>query len=370
LRYYDLTLINSQGQVLQSTSAGFVPSTTGLPTFSSRVKQQNGQFINNPGALNIEFDLPIVGFALPQGGSWLRISGIGLRTIGQASNLNANPATGTPGAKFILSGGMMKGLPLANPAQAGILAQGQIYTAYGNWQGPEQSLEMTLLPADLNPPNGISFVWMPGQELSAALGNSLAVAFPALTPAISILSGMLHSQSSQNVVGWYESLSQFASYIFQMSKTLGAALTGNNYYPGVIIGFRGNTVYATDATQNPRTVQLAFSDLIGQPTWIAPNQISFKCVLRADIQVADMVTMPPDPGTGGTSIISALALTQQGAAVPGAPTRNSSVFKGSFMVKEVHHFANLRQPDADSWATAFVGVATGGNAAVAVNQLG
>jgi len=106
-------------------------------------------------------------------------------------------------------------------------------------------------------------------------------------------------------------------------------------------------------------VQLAFQDLIGQPTWIGPNTISFKCVLRYDIQVGDMVTMPPDPGTGGTSIISALALTQQGVAVPGQPTRNSSVFKGSFMVNEVHHFGNLRQPDADSWATAFTAVNTG-----------
>jgi len=35
------------------------------------------------------------------------------------------------------------------------------------------------------------------------------------------------------------------------------------------------------------------------------------------------------------------------------------VFKGSFLVNEVHHFGNLRQPDADSWATAFSAVTTG-----------
>jgi hypothetical protein len=360
LRYYDLSILNSQGQLLASTSAGFVPSRTGLPTFSSRVKQANGQFVNNPGALNLEMDIPIAGYALPQGAAWIRVWGIGLRTIGQASNLNRNPATGQGPASFILSGGMGKGLPLANPAQAGILAQGQVYNAYGQWQGPEQSLDLNLGPAIVDPPNGISFVWQPGQELSAAIASCLATAFPALQPPqISITTGLIQSNSSVNVVGFYESLSQFADYILQTTLKIGKNLTGNPYYPGVTISFRGNTIYVTDGSQNPNTVQLAFQDLIGQPTWIGINSISFKCVLRADIQIGTMVTMPPDPGTGGTSIISALALTQQGAAVPGAPARNSSVFKGKFFVTEVHHFGNLRQPDADSWATAFVAVLTG-----------
>jgi len=363
MRFFDLTLISAQGDVLQSTSAGLVPGGKG-PTFSSRVSQ-NGQYINNPGALNLELDIPIVGYALPQGNAFIRLSGIGIRSIGQGSNLNPNPDAGQPGATFILAGGMMKGLPLANPAQAGILAQGQIFSAYGNWQGTEQSLDMNLIPATVEPPNGISFIWSPHQDLAQALSNSFAVAFPDLktknadgSSTITIQPGMLQSQSSQNVVGWYENLAQFASYILDLTIPLGQALTGNKAYPGVIIGIKGNQIFATDATQNPRTVALQFQDLIGQPTWIDIATINFKCVLRADIQIGDMVTMPPDPG-GGTSIISALALTQQGAGVPGAPARNSSTFKGKFCVKEVHHFGNSRQADGDSWATAFVAVATG-----------
>jgi hypothetical protein len=316
--------------------------------------------------LQIEFDITTVGFALPQGGAWIRVSGVGLRTIGQASDLNSDPASGRPAAKFILSAGMGRGLPLANPLQYGILAQGQIYTAYGNWQGPEMSLELNLIPANLDPPNGVSFIWSPGQSLAGALANSFAVAFPDLkttnsdgSSTITILPGLLQSQSSVNVAGWYESLSQFAGYIMDLTKPLGASLVGNGYYQGVVIGIRGNTIFASDATQNPRTVPIAFTDLIGQPTWSQPRTINFKTVLRADIQLMDLITMPPDPGTGGTSLISALALTQQGAAVPGAPTRNSSVFKGNFVVTEVHHFANSRQPDADSWATAFCAVTPG-----------
>jgi hypothetical protein len=39
--------------------------------------------------------------------------------------------------------------------------------------------------------------------------------------------------------------------------------------------------------------------------------------------------------------------------------RSSSAFKGKFFVKEVHHFGNSRQPDAESWATAYTAVAVG-----------
>jgi|HubBroStandDraft_4_1064222.scaffolds.fasta_scaffold20305_5 hypothetical protein len=359
MRRYELMLISATGKALASTSAGFVPSTTGLATFSSTV-QQNGQIVNNPGALNLEADIPIVGFALPQGGSFIRVSGVGLKTIGQSSNLNRNPATGAPPATFILSAGMLKGYPLANPAQFGIIASGQVSNAYGNWQGPEQSLDLTLRAQAVNPPDGISFTWQPGQNLSAALSQALSFAFPTeQAPVISILDGFIQSQSTQNVVGWYESLEQFADYIKQLTVPLGKALSGNPSYPGVIVGIRSNAPFATDATQSPKSIQLAFQDFIGQPTWIGPVTISFKCVLRADIRLFDMVQMPPDPGTGGSSIISSLALTQQGAAVPGAPARNSSVFKGSFLVNEIHHFMNSRSPDADSWATAFTAVSVG-----------
>src|ERR1700722_9326588 len=159
MRRYELSLLSASGQLLQSTSAGFVPSTTGLATFSSTVQVQGGQGpVNNPGALNLELNVIAVGYALPQGDSWLRLSGIGLRTIGQAANLNINPATGQGHTKFILKAGMLKGLPLANPAQYGIIAQGQIITAYGNWQGPEQSLDLNLLAGQVDPPGGISFI--------------------------------------------------------------------------------------------------------------------------------------------------------------------------------------------------------------------
>src|SRR6202012_5056198 len=67
----------------------------------------------DPGALDIEIDLPVASFAQPMGssGAFVRIWGISLADIGQASNLN--------GKRISISGGIQKGLPLANPQQSG-----------------------------------------------------------------------------------------------------------------------------------------------------------------------------------------------------------------------------------------------------------
>jgi hypothetical protein len=37
-------------------------------------------------------------------------------------------------------GGMSKGLPLANAVQSGLLMDGTIQQAWGNWQGTEQNI--------------------------------------------------------------------------------------------------------------------------------------------------------------------------------------------------------------------------------------
>jgi hypothetical protein len=37
-----------------------------------------------------------------------------------------------------------------------------------------------------------------------------------------------------------------------------------------------------------------------------------------------------------------------------SPARSKTVFQGAFKITSVHHFANFRQADADSWTTAFV----------------
>jgi hypothetical protein len=354
VRYYDLTLTNPNGQIVALSQNGFAPSSTGLPTFSSRIPNPNGNGdINNPAALNLELDMPIAPYAVPQGLQSIRLWGIGLQQIAQSANFNANPATSASAYSFVLQAGMKPGLPLASDAAAysGIIARGSIYQAFGNWQGVNQTLDFVVQPADLYPDGGIQFSWLPGQALSVAIYVALNLAFPGYTVNVQgIENDLAQSVSSASVAGHYSSLGDFADMISQQSKAAGPA--NRPYYPGISVVIRDKTLYAYDLQVPGLTKKLNFQDLIGQPTWLNINSISFKTAIRADVQVGDMVQLP-------TALATPYVGTTAAAAVPGAPIRSDSVFKGAFLVQEVHHYANFRQPDADSWSTAFVAVATG-----------
>jgi hypothetical protein len=66
--------------------------------------------------------------------------------------------------------------------------------------------------------------------------------------------------------------------------------------------------------------------------------------------VGDQIVLP-------TGVGPPYALTTPNAALPNAPARAKSGFQGKYIVIEVHHFANFRQADADSWTTSFVAIA-------------
>jgi hypothetical protein len=79
-------------------------------------------------------------------------------------------------------------LPLANPAQAGLLVQGYIWQAFGNWIGTDQSIDLIIAPGppppDINnlsvPPN-LTLNWQQGQSMSDAIKNALTTAYPGFT---------------------------------------------------------------------------------------------------------------------------------------------------------------------------------------------
>jgi hypothetical protein len=86
----------------------------GGPTYTSF---NNG--VTNPAALQVELDIPVAPFASPAStGAFVKIWGIPLDDIRQSKDLRFK------GIKVF--GGFQKGLPLANPAQAGLLVQGYI----------------------------------------------------------------------------------------------------------------------------------------------------------------------------------------------------------------------------------------------------
>lgn len=346
MRYYSITLSDSSGASIVPNGEGFGRGTG--PTFTSLYRNTfTGQTLSDPGALQIDFDIPVYQLAKPQGGSRIKISGVGLKMIGQAANL--------AGMRFQLKAGMSAGLPLANPAQAGVIAEGNIFQGYGNWQGVDQTLDLIVNPAPPGSTDSIfdrklSFFWPAGSSLYDAIDAALQAALPEFKRQIFIDPRIVLPNDE---AGWYASPSQWASYIFGLTQPLGARLLGFNY-SGVQIVATGDTIYVFDGTQQGSpTIQLNFEDLIGQPTWISGIQVSFSTVLRADIGLLNRVRFP-------AGIVTPYAITSPAAGAAASspsfplPAKNKSIFQGDFVIQEVHHFGNFRDPDASAWTTAFV----------------
>ena len=308
MRYYDITVLNKDG----SNFARWKTLTSaGLP---------------DPGALNVELDIPIYSFDTPAGAGYVKVWGIGLPTISQSSNFNGKTI------KILM--GMSKGLPLANPTQVGLPLTGQIFQAFGNWQGITQTLDIVFYAAtgsDATPAN-ITIDWKAGTALSTAIDNTLKTAFPNLKRNIQISQDLVLTHDQP---GSYSTLSAFNDYVNEISQSI---LLGS--YRGVKISISNGAVNVLDATQpsqKNKKLAILFTDLIGQPTWLDVATIQFHCVLRGDLSVGLFITLPQTQQTTTQSSNSQF--------------RNNLSFQGTFQIIRIRNVGNFRTPNAESWIT-------------------
>lgn len=330
MRYYRLDLSRSDNaQPLLLASLGGQPITSLLP---------NG--LVNPAALNVEFDIPVINYTpgAQNKSAYFRVWGIGLKDLTQALTLapSLDPARG--GVNVKLLAGMSKGLPLANPAQQGLIMSGGILQAWGNWEGTVQTLDFIfgpVIPQGNSPAAGTNtfpFSWLAGTPLKVALSETLSNAFPGQKQIINISQNLI---LPSNEYGFYKSVTEFTSYINDRTK----ALLGNNY-AGVSIVSNGQIVTCYDGTVAPAKQDvkaISFQDMIGQPTWLSVNTIIVKLVMRGDLAVSDVIQLPA----------SLTTQTQQSML----NYADRSTFTGKFRIQEIEHFGNFRQPDAASWNT-------------------
>ncbi len=295
---------------------------------------------SNPAALNIELDIPVAPYHSPNGDAMLRIWGLSLKDLGNSFDLNPDPKTGNPTTNVVINAGMAKGLPLATAAagQAGPLVVGSVFQAFGNWTGTEQTLDIILAPAVGNMLSPVNYTldWKANTTLATALQNCLQAALPKAKVTISISSRLTQTHDEPSVHG---SLDELSKLVYELSKRI---ITDAGY-PGVWISYDGVTVNVSDQTNPTKPKKIAFQDLIGQPTWIGPNVIQAKFVMRSDLDIQSVVTLPP--GLVTTSQAALTAFT--GMSNPA----NSLTFSGDYVVQEIHHYGNFRQPDAQSWNT-------------------
>jgi len=296
---------------------------TGDQIGKSITTMPNGKF--DPNYLNVELDIPVVEMALPVGSAFVRLWGISIAAISQGFNFN--------GVRILVFGGMSKGLPLSNPKQQGLLLQGVIQNAFGNWQGTTQTLDMIVQfdGGTIADEKNLVLAWGAGTKLADAIKATLSIAFPSYTYNINISDNLVLGHDAP---GYYQTIGQFASYVKQASQDI---IGGN--YQGVSITIRSGTFYVYDGTTPTAPTPIAFVDLIGQPTWLSLFQINFKTAMRGDIAVGDYIQMPP-----GQSTLSQKSYSQ---------FKQGSVFAGVFQVDKIRHVGNARQPTADAWVTVF-----------------
>lgn len=320
MRFYDIQILETDGTLFAQ--------------YTSRFQNQP-----DPSALLVEFDIPVTTLAVPIGAASVKIWGVSLQTIGQASDFN--------GKRMKVYAGMQTGLPLANPSQAGLILQGSINQAFGNWINTNQWVEFIvvtdggLLDQQLN----ITLNWTAGQTLAAAAQATLAVAAPTYKFVSNVSSDL---KLPHDEPGFYNNLIQFAQYL----KDVSAAILGGEY-SGVEVLITEDTFTIFDGTVPASPALIDFKDLIGQPTWIDPATVQVPLVLRADLSPGDYIKLPPTQVT-----TTAASLSQY---------RDTSVFQGSFLVTEVRHIGNSRAADALSWITLVNCAPTGSGGVAAAN---
>ena len=286
----------------------------------------------DPNALNVELDIPVAYQDAPGGNAFARIWGIPLKTLLNARQYNHKTIQ--------VFGGMQQGLPLANPGQAGLLCQGEVLPCLGNWVNTDMTLDF-FFPIPVGSPtvNGEANVvhnWPKNTQLSDSIKHALQTAFPKYQVNVNISPNLVLNYDD---IGFYQTLTQYAQYILSISHNI--VKTAN--YMGVRIDVHGNTINVSDGTQqSPKAGEINFQDLIGQPIWTGTNTVQFKTVMRADIHINDMVTLP-----------KALATLTQGSLPGIGSSAASNIIQGQFRVQRIRHTGNFRQPDWPSWCTTF-----------------
>lgn len=330
MRYYEISITDpATGAPVALASNGGKAVT---PTFSSL--NADGSF--NPNALNVELNCPVTTFGAPAGGSggvgcFVQIWGVSIQDISQTQDLNNKAIT--------IKAGMSKGLPLATQQapESGIIVQGYIYQAYGNWQGTAQTLTFDIRAGTgtVTNPKNISFNWLAGTSLQSALAATLGTAFPTYKQIFSISPNLIRPNTEPGV---YPYLPLFASYLKDMTRGIlnpNGDVTG---YQGVEIVVRQNQILIMDASTQGTPKQINFNDMIGQATWIGPQQMQINVVMRGDLTIGDYIALPK----------GLLVTTTSGSA---SQFRQQSTFKNIWLVNQMMHVGNFRDPNGESWIT-------------------
>lgn len=199
------------------------------------------------------------------------------------------------------------------------------------------TLEFVVSPStySIDTPGNFVLNWRAGTELSTALQNCLSVAYPTLPIVMNIGSGLVLDHDEIHVASTLEGL---AIWLLQF--------TDKHLLNPVNLYVQAGQVIAIDPSYRPTPKQIAFTDFVGQPTWIAPRTMQAKMIMRGDVQMGDRLLLPQ----GMQDSPGAIAMTQN-AWLPSSRAKTKLTFNGPFQVLAIRHVGNSRSTDGGSWST-------------------
>ena len=337
MRYYKIVLTS---QAASSSSGSSTTATVGKSlTFTTH---PNGVHSSpDPGALHVILDVPVTTFDQPNGAAYVEIRGVDIYTISQASNLQ--------GYKIQIYGGMGTGFELAKPSQSGLLLVGSVYQAFGNWLGTDMSLNLMVQPfsAPITQDSSPKFVWhwAKGQSIQDAINKCITSAMPGYKCSFSLASTLTGTHDD---LGFYNDFSSLAEVILNASRSVNKA---SDYY-GVQFFVAGTTFYVFDNASSANPKKIEFTDLVGQPTWLGPvdyPKIMLQTVMRADLTLNDVITMPLFNQTGSQTLAGYGTIAPSGQSIQ--TPKDRSLFQGNFQITSLRHIGDSRNPDGGAWVS-------------------
>ncbi|QQN36607.1 hypothetical protein JHW33_08355 [Rahnella aceris] len=330
MRYYKLEIVDKTGKTpLDSAGNPIGPFDTS----------------KSPGAgLQLQFDALITGYDVISSGTALALYGVPITMLRESTQL--------AGCMAYLTAGFTDGLPLENSHQHGLIISGEIYNPYANWQGTHQSLNLIVNPSPLLNDRGqaasITLNGKTGDQLSDVLRSGLSTAFPGFIIDITISDKLVWTENAPAV---YTRLSQLATTV----RSHSFYTMNQDDYTGVQMVIQGQTLRIFDNTSvQSGGIQILPQELIGQPTWIGPFSVSFKCPMRAELHCGDIVQLPENITSGPGAL---LAISNERTL---SSFRNQVNFSGNFLITSVRYVGDYLNPDSsNAWVTIFEAIALG-----------
>jgi len=319
MRYYEIVISPPEGVKVNSNT-----------TLKYSSLASNGQA--NGAALQIDLDIFQTWYNQPAQNGYIKIHGVDFNALTQNSNFNP---IGDKYFSIKVYVGMSKGLPYANPQQAGLILDGSILQAFGNWQGNQTSLDLIVIPtAYIQTKNiNLDWYWTTDRTLQQAVERTLNIAYN--NP---IIEGGFSPDLKYPQMQWgqYLSLTSFAKQIYKYSKEINP----DPKYKGASITATPKGFFLWDGTQTTKTevINVDFQDLIGNITWINTYTIQAKLVMRANLQIGNLIKFPK-----GVPYINTTGSYAQ--------LRDDVNFNGEYTISQIRHLGSSRQPNGDSWCT-------------------